>query len=122
MQIYIDERGVQRLTSGTISIDSDTGSPCLEVLWDSHVDGPIPEEAKVGGYHREGNRLVFSQAAFDANLAAQVPPNDVLRREAILDIWPIHRQLEAITEKEMGRPEQFDALKEFILSVKAQYP
>jgi hypothetical protein len=49
-------------------------------------------------------------------------PYDKARRAAILAEWPVHAQLEAITENAMGRPEKLDALKAFILSVKGRFP
>src|SRR3990167_1844656 len=41
-----------------------------------------------------------------------------LRRNAILDEWPVHEQLEAITELEMGLPEKLKELLEHIKKVK----
>jgi len=45
-----------------------------------------------------------------------------LRKDAILEEWPVHRQLEAITEHYMGREELLSNLNSFILSVKEQFP
>lgn len=67
MQIYIDQNGIQQSTSGTISVDTDTGEPAHKIVWDTKKDGGTIDPAKVGGYSRVDGELVFSQEAFDAN-------------------------------------------------------
>lgn len=47
---------------------------------------------------------------------------DELRRNAILEKWPMHMQFEAITENSMGYPQQLDQLKLDIIEIKALYP
>lgn len=72
MQIYIDANDIQQLlVEGTISIDADSDLPCLTVIWDTTVDGEIPNLNEVGGYSRVDNALVYSQAEFDANELAK---------------------------------------------------
>jgi len=44
------------------------------------------------------------------------------RKDKILNSWPIHEQFEALTEASMGRAEKLDELKNFIISVKEEYP
>lgn len=44
------------------------------------------------------------------------------RRKAILDQFPVHDQLEAITENEDNRPEKLTALLSHIQDVKTQFP
>lgn len=44
------------------------------------------------------------------------------RAEAILKEWPIDKQLEAITESLMGKPEKMKELEYFLKSIKMQYP
>ena len=44
-------------------------------------------------------------------------------REAfILEAWPVARQLEAMTEATLGRPEKLAALQEHIAAAKAAFP
>lgn len=47
---------------------------------------------------------------------------DELRREDILKSWPVYEQLEALTEKAMGRTEKFDQLQVDIEAIKLKYP
>lgn len=44
------------------------------------------------------------------------------RRYAILNKWPVEKQLEAITENALGRPDKLNELTKFILKVKEDYP
>ncbi|MFV3127110.1 hypothetical protein [Niveispirillum sp. KHB5.9] len=44
------------------------------------------------------------------------------RETEILKNWPMSRQLEAMTEAAMGRPEKLAALREFIIQVKTRFP
>ena len=44
------------------------------------------------------------------------------RREAILNDWPIHRQLEALTEERLGNPGKASALAGHIKNVKKNNP
>ena len=46
---------------------------------------------------------------------------EILRSNAILKEFNILQQLEAITEKSMGRPEKYDALLAHIEAVKLEY-
>lgn len=48
----------------------------------------------------------------------------VARQAAILESWPIDKQMEAITEymEKPSRPEKMNQLKEFIQQVKLKYP
>ncbi|MCP4393315.1 MAG: hypothetical protein GY804_03460 [Alphaproteobacteria bacterium] len=46
----------------------------------------------------------------------------VLRRKEILENWPVHKQLEAITEDALGNSELFDELLDFIEDVKTEHP
>lgn len=45
-----------------------------------------------------------------------------LRHKEILENWPLHKQLEAITEDALGRSGLFDELLDFIEDVKTEYP
>ena len=47
---------------------------------------------------------------------------EVDRSNAILAEFSVLQQLEAITEKSMGRPEKYDALLAHIAEVKLEYP
>jgi hypothetical protein len=60
---------------------------------------------------------------------AFTPPNpadekgwEEKRRDAILSEWPLHKQLEAFVEREMGRPEKLEQLKEHMLYVRNNFP
>ena len=44
------------------------------------------------------------------------------RRRKIMALWPLHSQFEALTEAAMGRTEKLEELKNFIISVKEEYP
>jgi hypothetical protein len=45
-----------------------------------------------------------------------------IRQAVIMSSWPQHAQNEAITENAMGRPDNLNALKTFIESVKTEFP
>lgn len=47
---------------------------------------------------------------------------EILRSNAILEGFSVLQQLEAITEKDMGRPEKMTALLAHIEQVKLLYP
>ena len=47
---------------------------------------------------------------------------DTARRMTILRDWPVHTQLEALTEYLDGRPAKLEALKAYIHEVKSTYP
>ena len=47
---------------------------------------------------------------------------EILRSNAILKEFSVLQQLEAITEKDMGRPEKYNALLVHIEAVKLEYP
>lgn len=95
-----------------------------KVLWDERVDGGFPANllSKVGGLVRIGNTLSLNQSKLDAHKEANKPPVDQSRRDKILKQFPVHAQLEAITENLMGRPEKLEELKAFIVAVKAEFP
>lgn len=42
------------------------------------------------------------------------------RKAAYLSAWSVEKQLEALVENSMGRPEKFDALQRHILAVKSK--
>ena len=44
------------------------------------------------------------------------------RRRKIMATWPLHKQFEALTEASMGREEKLEELKNFIISVKEEFP
>ena len=44
------------------------------------------------------------------------------RQEQILNIWPVEKQFEALTENSMGRPEKLNELNNFILKTKEDFP
>jgi len=44
------------------------------------------------------------------------------RRRSILSEWPTHKQFEALTEAQMGRPEKLDELINYIKFVKEDNP
>lgn len=44
------------------------------------------------------------------------------RQEAILQVWPTHKQFEALTEAQMGRPEKMQLLHAKINEIKNYYP
>lgn len=79
MQLYTNAAGFQKLlTEGSIGRDADTITPenplgdyLHPVIWDTLVDGGEIDPAKVGGYSRVNNALVYSQEAFDAQETAQ---------------------------------------------------
>lgn len=72
MQIYTDPNGIQRLLlSGKVAMDSETGETAHPVVWDTDTDGGEIAPAKIGGYSRDGDTLVYSQQDFDANEAAK---------------------------------------------------
>ena len=86
------------------------------------------------GYY-EGDRLDSADAAvprrpapgmaWDADAAtwyAPPVPYDQARREAILAAWPVHAQLEAITELAASRPEKMEQLQVDIAAIKIQFP
>ncbi len=47
---------------------------------------------------------------------------DKQRKEAILEKWPVDKQLEAITESSLGRPEKMGALLTDIEAIKSAIP
>lgn len=49
-------------------------------------------------------------------------PVDQRRQTAILSEWPVHKQLEALTEDRMGRSELLAQLKAHITQVKIDFP
>ena len=55
-------------------------------------------------------------------LASQHQESVERRKDKILASWPFHQQFEALTEASMGRPEKLDELKNFIISVKEEFP
>ena len=85
MQLYT-RNGIQLLTSGTLSIDSDTGLPVFPIIWDTDVDGGEIDPAKVGGYSRINDELVYSQEDFDAHEIAKdtVAVNDLAQFKAAI--------------------------------------
>lgn len=52
----------------------------------------------------------------------QMKEYEILRSNAILKEFNILQQLEAITEKDMGREEKYNTLLAHIESVKLEYP
>lgn len=44
------------------------------------------------------------------------------RKEAYLKMWPIERQLEALTEAQEGRCEKLERLREDFLKIKDMFP
>jgi len=63
---------------------------------------------------------VWASEDFQNELANQ----DIVdsRRRNILSAWPTHKQFEALTEAQMGRPEKLDELINYIKSVKEDNP
>lgn len=68
-----------------------------------------------------GYRVVERQIVAGALPEAPVSVS-VRREQAILAVWPVSQQMEALTEAQMGRPDKLLALKEHIQAVKAQFP
>lgn len=52
----------------------------------------------------------------------QMKQYEILRSNAILKEFSVLQQLEAITEKDRGRPEKYNALLAHIEAVKLEYP
>lgn len=75
----------------------------------------------VSGNPGPGARVVDGELVPAPSVTPEVTYAD-LRREAILDVWPIDRQLEAFTEAAAGRPEKMAALSAHIQSVKDAHP
>jgi hypothetical protein len=44
------------------------------------------------------------------------------RRNGILSVYPVHEQLEALIEKDLGRPQKWDDIINHYLQIKTQYP
>ena len=65
----------------------------------------------------EGNP--FTQAELDQRVIDGRNDN---RRTAILEEWPVNKQLEALTEDKVGRPEKLNALVAHINQVKLGNP
>jgi hypothetical protein len=127
MQIYTNSQGIQTaLTEGRLSIDSDTGLPCLPVIWDTDVDGPIPDTLldQLGGLAREGNTLVFDQATKDADDDAKLAlePGYAEKRRAEYMAIPDWEFREAIFEKEAGDSTKFEAYTGKIAEIKQRHP
>src|SRR3990167_7529738 len=83
--------------------DNETEGPYLKE-W--NVNLPRPSEKEIMSFEQEWLDWKKSIAYKE------------LRRNAILDEWPVHEQLEAITELEMGLPEKLKELLEHIKKVK----
>jgi len=98
--------------------------------YDTRVHKTIPPEA-IEITNDEWLALVDNTAIYD-HMAKRIipytppaipaPTFDQLRQRDILDAWPIHRQLEAITEKEAGRPELMNMLLSDIATIKTKHP
>ena len=54
-----------------------------------------------------------------------VPPREEIRerrRSEYLARWPVERQLEALSEAAMGRPEKLDEMKQGLLEIREALP
>ena len=126
MQLFTNIIGAQEITEGRLSIDSDTGLPCLPLIWDTEVDGELSEEllAQIGGLKRVKDVLVFDQATKDADDAAKLalePSADEKRRDAYMAI-PEYEFREALYEARKGNTAKFDAYGAKVEAIKAQFP
>ena len=126
MQLYINSNGTQEITEGRLSIDSDTGLPCLPLIWDTEVNGELSEEllAQLGGLKRVKDQLVFDQKTKDADDAAKLalePSVDEKRREAYMEVSESDFR-EAMYEKMKGDTTKFDAYDAQVQAIKLQFP
>jgi len=87
------------------------GSSYEGLLWnDTGVEKPTEDELSEIWNSQEFNEGMKELEAVEK------------RKEKILASWPFHDQFEALTEASMGRPERLDELKNFIISVKEEFP
>lgn len=71
--IVISPQGIQEIAeiseSGSIAVDSDTGLPVMQCLWDERTEGELTGDqlTKVGGFSKSGTQLVYSQSDYNKN-------------------------------------------------------
>ena len=81
------------------------------IIWtDTETEKPTEQELLDVWESQEFSNAMGAQAAIEK------------RKEKILGSWPVHEQFEALTEASMGRTEKLEELKNFIISVKEEFP
>jgi len=87
------------------------GNSYVGIIWqDQEIDKPNQSELQEIWDSQEFQDKLNNREVIDA------------RRRSILSQWPTHKQFEALTEAQMGRPEKLDELINYIKSVKEDNP